>query len=125
MKQTILDHIPKGEQNAISAEELSVRTNKEKRVNRQAILNMRKHGIPICSTDKGYFLPETETETRAYIHSQLSRLASGYAALRPFRALIKREQERYAGQLSVSDFLNEEEKSAVGATNADSGEENL
>ena len=73
---------------------------------------MRKHGIPICSTDKGYFLPETETETRAYIHSQLSRLASGYAALRPFRALIKLEQERYAGQLSVSDFLGKKEETA-------------
>ena len=121
----LLDFIPHGEENAISATELSKLNGRSKRFNRQSVLILRKSGIPVCSTERGYYLPETEAETRAYIHSQLSRIGNGYAALKPFRALLKREAERANGQLSILDYIQEQEKAAVGATNADDGMKKL
>lgn len=112
MKPSLLDYIPTGKENAISAPELSKANGRNVRVNRNIVLTMRKKGVPICSDEHGYYLPADETECRAYIHAQLSRIGNGYAALKPFRALIKREQERYAGQLSVSDFLGKKEETA-------------
>lgn len=121
----LLDFIPHGEKNAISAAELSKLNGRSTRFNRQSVLILRKSGVPVCSTERGYYLPENDSETRAYIHSQLSRIGNGYAALRPFRALLKREAERANGQMSIFDYIQEQEKAAVGATNTDDGKENV
>lgn len=73
------DHIPFGEENAISREQLRIRCGMEDRMMRRAIEHDRKI-IPIVNTQngKGYFrpLPEDSGALNAFIKQNVSRALS-------------------------------------------------
>jgi hypothetical protein len=60
----ILQHIPKGRQNAITRAELEKATKTSDRINRDNIKTMRDLGIPIVNLKDGtgYYIAETEEE---------------------------------------------------------------
>jgi biotin operon repressor len=70
----MLDLIPTGHEKAISRSALVQATGKTDRMVREQIENLRKEGIPICSTShsKGYFLPQTEEEFKRFIREYKS-----------------------------------------------------
>jgi hypothetical protein len=94
MYTNIAKLIPIGIQNAISQDELSVRSGVDKRSLRKLIYNARVRGAVICSTcdgaNGGYYIPNNEAEALTYYRMQLSRINSAQKALK-----------------SVSDFIGE------------------
>lgn len=81
----ISDFIPSGIENAISMEELAIRTHSSVRAVRQMVHNARLAGELICSTcdgdNGGYYLPKNAAEAIPYYRQQLSRINSAVAAL--------------------------------------------
>lgn len=120
--------LPVGEENAISAVELCGRLGfSNTRVLRSAVMDARLHGVPICSLAKseksggGYFLPNTDEpgvmaeEISHYVGEMRAR---AYSSLKQ-ASLIEKWQAEQLGkenrfeQLSISEFLAEEERRAV------------
>lgn len=85
MQINIIDFIPSGIENAISMEELAVRTHNNVRTVRQMVHNARLNGELICSTcdgdSGGYYLPKDTREALPYYRQQISRINSATAAL--------------------------------------------
>ena len=85
MQINITDFIPLGIENAISMDELAVRTGSNVRAVRQMVHNARLRGELICSTcdgdSGGYYLPKDAAEAVPYYRQQLSRINSAVAAL--------------------------------------------
>ena len=72
--------------------ELARITGTEERELRRMIENARRAGILICSSEKGYFMPETLQDIRTHVNRARERIRTGKACLRPFiRELIRRE----------------------------------
>lgn len=72
----ILNILQKGENNAKSLTELRHIVGGTERDIHRLIESLRRNGSVICSSEKGYFLPETEGELRAYVHKEHSRAKS-------------------------------------------------
>lgn len=94
---TIIDFIPTGRANAITADELAARTGTSKREVRKQILHARCNGEPICSSSDsgnlcGYYLPLDAAEAQIYYRQQRSRLDSGIRALAAVEKFIKEVQ---------------------------------
>ena len=69
MKRNVIDLIPEGEQNAITARELSRILNCHRREITLAINALRCSGEVICSGNKGYYRPACVQEAmRTYRH---------------------------------------------------------
>lgn len=90
---TIIDFIPVGRANAITADELAARTGTSKRDVRKQILHARCNGEPICSSSEsgnfgGYYLPSDAEEAQVYYRQQTSRINSGIQALSAVEAYI-------------------------------------
>lgn len=70
----ILDYIPRGSENAITRNELSLKTKLGDRQVRELISQKRKEGEFIISSTqgKGYYLPETRAEVERFIMQQKS-----------------------------------------------------
>lgn len=84
--------IPEGEAEAVSMRELARITGLDDRELRREIEKARRAGILICSSGKGYFMPETLQELREYVHLMGARIKTGRSCLRPFiRELRRRE----------------------------------
>lgn len=92
MIHNILDHIPTGKDNAISADDLASVQGCSKREIRHNIENLRREGVLICSSCKGigggYYLPLDSTETAEYFGRQLSRIGNIWRALQPFKKYL-------------------------------------
>ena len=82
----ITELIPTGIENAMSQDELSVRSGLDKRAVRKLIYDARVKGDVICSTcdgeNGGYYIPGNEAEALTYYRMQLSRINSAKAALK-------------------------------------------
>ena len=58
--------LPKGQENAISREQLSELFNTSDRIARQTIEQMIYHDMPVCNLRHGYFKPVNVDELKAY-----------------------------------------------------------
>ena len=80
----LTDTIPTGRTAAVSMYHLSNVHHMTERKMRLAVEKARRNGILICSSDKGYFLPETVDEIQEYTRRTAARLKTGRACLAPF-----------------------------------------
>ena len=89
----ITEFIPYGKANAISSNNLSIISGKDKRAVRRLVHQARVNGEPICSTcdehTGGYYLPCTVSEAYAYLRQQNARIKSARAALRGVKRYIR------------------------------------
>lgn len=94
-----LYHYHSGERNIISSRELEATFRIRGSELRRMINHLRVDGIPICSTDKGYFYAETEEELQRTIRQLQSRIKKIAHAE---RGLIKAWRERFtdSGQIT-------------------------
>lgn len=76
----ILDYIPYGKENAITRQELAMRTGIDDRLLRKEIKRLTKEGVPILSSShyKGYWLSDDLDEWEAYIKETDKRRESLY-----------------------------------------------
>lgn len=63
----------KGENNAFKSSDLTFITNLTPRELRSTLDFLRSKGIVICSSQNGYFYPETKRELGRYIHQETAR----------------------------------------------------
>ena len=63
-----------------------------KRETRKMIEDARRGGILICSSDKGYFMPETVLEIKAYAKRAKARIKTSARCLAPFLREIRRAE---------------------------------
>lgn len=93
----ISDYIPYGRANAISNDDLSIVSGKDKRETRRLVHQARANGDPICSTCEerkgGYFMPANEFEARIYYRQQRSRIKSAIAALNGVKKYLKKRSD--------------------------------
>ena len=66
---SIIAYIPAGRENRITREKLSRLTGRTDRLNRKAIEEARKAGVPVISSSrgKGYYIAETQGEIDALL----------------------------------------------------------
>ena len=95
----IEDYIPKGMENAVRREELCRITGKDDRVNRDAIREARKRGVPIVVSPRGgYYITEDEAEITHLRNEMLSRAMDMLQTASRLKVLIVgRDQERFGG----------------------------
>ena len=80
----LTDNIPPLHNNhGISMGELSVNLGLKKRDLRRAIEDARRHGVLICSTSNGYYMPTTLPQISAYARYMLSRVETSWSSLVP------------------------------------------
>lgn len=94
MRINIIEFIPIGIENAIQQEELEKRTGHKKRENRAAIFEARRRGVPICSGDAGYWIAANKEEAMIYYRAQMSRILTGFEALKAIKRFIINEGAR-------------------------------
>ena len=65
---SIIAYIPAGRENRITREELSRLTGRADRLNRKAIEEARKAGVPVISSsrDRGYYIAQSSSETNRF-----------------------------------------------------------
>lgn len=69
----IIPHLRYGEQNAVGTKRLCALTSLKERELRRAIELLRRQGVPILSSVRGYFLPATLRELKRFIEMQDKR----------------------------------------------------
>ena len=94
MKNDIVEFIPVGMKNAKSSEELGIMTNLSPREIRFAVFEGRCRGVPICSSEAGYWIAANKEEAMIYYRAQMSRIMTGFAALNPIKKFIINEGAR-------------------------------
>lgn len=92
--KSILEYIPKGRKNAVSARTLMRKTGLSERQVQAAVLQARANGVPICSSINGYFIPESAEEAAGYCREQYKRIKSGFIALKPVKDYVRSEASR-------------------------------
>ena len=86
----LLRVLPRGEQSAIPMKDLAARLRVSTRVLRFMIAEARRDGLPICSGDSGYYLPQNRSELLRSV-LRLRRMGrSIFDSLRPAEALLRR-----------------------------------
>lgn len=85
----LLDAVPLGEDNAVTAAELCTRFNMRGRELRAAFETLRRRGAVICSCEHGLFRPETAAELESYIKRESKRARSVFFSLKSARKLLK------------------------------------
>ncbi len=95
---SIIACIPIGRANRITRERLSRITGKTDRINRRAIEEARKAGIPVISSsyDRGYYIAETQEEIDSLMRETWARIRS---LLKTYWTLKKRL--RAEGQMTL------------------------
>jgi len=88
----LTETIPIGEQDAVPMSYLAALHHLSCRKMRLEVERARKAGILICSSDRGYFMPETEAEIRDYVSRTKARIKTGGQCLAPFLREIKRAE---------------------------------
>ena len=85
----LTETIPIGEHDAVPMGYLAALHHLSDRKMRKAVEGARRCGILICSSDRGYFMPETLQEIRAYTERTKARIKTGGQCLAPFLRRIK------------------------------------
>ena len=90
MKPTdiIIHALRKGRINAVKSDELEELTGLDSRDTRQCIERLRRSGVVICSSNDGYFYPETRAELQDFIHKEAARAHSIEITLRSAERLL-------------------------------------
>lgn len=75
---SIIAYIPAGRENRITREELSRLTGRADRLNRKAIEEARKAGVPVISSshDRGYYIAQSSSETDKLLREIWARVRS-------------------------------------------------
>lgn len=76
VNETICKAIGTGEENAVSLKDLMELTDLKARDVHHCIEDMRSGGAVICSSNSGYFYPETEEELRRYVRREHARASA-------------------------------------------------
>lgn len=74
LTENILDFIPSGEENAVSARDLAVLLHCHCRDITLSINYLRRKGAVICSCQRGYFKPVESAEVSRFVRTMHSRL---------------------------------------------------
>ena len=88
----LTETIPIGQADALPMSYLAALHHLTGRKMRYEVEKARKAGILICSSDKGYFMPETLEEIREYASRTKARIRTGGQCLAPFLREIKRAE---------------------------------
>ena len=89
----LLDSVPVGKDNAVTAAELCTRFGMSGRELRIAFERLRRRGAVVCSCEHGFFKPETVSELQSYILRESKRARSVFFSLKSARALLKEWSE--------------------------------
>lgn len=92
----LTETIPTGERDAVPMGYLAALHHLSDRKMRQQVEQARKSGILICSSDSGYFMPETMEDVKEYAKRTKARIRTGGQCLAPFLRKIK-EAENGSG----------------------------
>lgn len=90
----LTDSIPIGQLDAVSMGHLAKVHNLSERRMRREVEKARCAGILICSSDKGYFMPETISDIREYARRERARIRTGSQCLAPFLRRIREAEGR-------------------------------
>lgn len=99
----IISLIPRGRSHAVSMEYLSAITGIPKRTVRQAVMLERINGAIIVGDANGYYLPETQSELRAYYKTVMTRQKSTAMSIAAARRKLKQDSDN-AGYEQMSLF---------------------
>ena len=103
MIKNILDFLPTGSENAISADALTNALGfRDSRSLRSAILNLRLRGYVVAGTQAGYYIPADADELRTYLHSAEMRGRTTFAAIKAARKALRSAENQTDGQLSLN-----------------------
>lgn len=88
----VLELLPKGRRNKITASDLEQLTGSNLRTVTAAISRLRQKGVLICSDDNsdgGYYLPQNITELKEWTQREVGRIAAHKAAVQPAIDFLK------------------------------------
>lgn len=100
----LIDYIPSGAANAVTAEELSILTGLNRRQVTRCIEILRQMGEPICascSTPMGYYMAENAGELAQYVKALHSRALN---ILKTHRALKSKLDAMDGSQIAMEGF---------------------
>ncbi len=89
--------IREGEDNAVHGADLARILHMETRELRQAIERLRRSGVVIASSQRGYYYPANTEELSAFVHKEERRARSVFRTLTPARRLLKQKVKEAAG----------------------------
>lgn len=92
----LLDHIPKGRDNAVTRQTLCQLTGLTDRNVREGISLLRRD-TPIISSGKGYYLPESNEEVQQWIERETKRAKSIFWSMGGAKEYLK-NKENYNGK---------------------------
>lgn len=89
-QERIMQALRIGENNAVSLLDMCRVSGLDNRSTRQTIENLRRDGVVIISSNKGYYLPETLEEVRHYINKESKRAKSIFYTIQSAKVLEKK-----------------------------------
>lgn len=90
--QTIVSLIREGENNAVHGADLARYVNMDVRELRQAIEKLRRNGVIIASSQKGYYYPANMGELAAFVRKEERRARSVFYTIKAARQLLKQQE---------------------------------
>lgn len=90
--RTIVSLIREGENNAVHGADLARYVNMDARELRQAIERLRRNGVIIASSQKGYYYPANMGELAAFVHKEERRARSVFYTIKTARQLLKQQE---------------------------------
>ena len=86
----LVDTIPIGQRDAVSMTYLAKLHRMTKRELRREVEQARRAGILICSSNRGYFMPESMQDISEHAHRAGERIRTATACLAPFLRVIRK-----------------------------------
>lgn len=71
--ERIVQSLRTGEDSALSLEDMCIVSGLPDRETRLVIEDLRRNGVVICSSNKGYYYPADVGELRSYVHKEQAR----------------------------------------------------
>lgn len=90
VQERIMQALKTGENNAVSLADMCRVSGINNRATRQIIEDLRRSGVVIISSNKGYYLPETLEEVRHYINKESKRAKSIFYTIQSAKVLEKK-----------------------------------
>lgn len=90
VSEKICAALRKGEENAVSLAQMCRISGLDNRSTRLVIEALRRSGMVIISSNKGYYLPGTLAEIRHYINKESKRARSIFYTIRSAKALERK-----------------------------------
>ena len=82
-----------GERNAVSLRHLAKVLQVTEREVRRMVLRARCEGVPILSSNQGYFLPEDESEILRFVRARLKAIRTSAAAIHFLQRRLKEREQ--------------------------------